>query len=689
MGGRLAAAILDRAGLLARALALIVAPGLRDVSRGKEMHKGFVGLFVACLLCLPAMAAAQVDVGSFIRKDKFETIKISPGGDYFAATVPLEDRTVLAIMRRADNKLTGTFALAKNSHVSNFWWVNPERVVVSVAEKFGQLDQPMGTGELFAIDANGGKATLLVGYRVGGQQTGSNIQQKTSEQVHAFLVDSLRADDKNVVVSIWPWSEDPFTRAERMDVYSGRRTPLARAPVRNADFTTDNVGEVRFAYGSGVDNSRKLYYRDGKGSDWRLINDESVSQRVEHPLGFNRDQTIAYLQVEQPSGSDAIVAWNVVTGEKKELLRNANVDPDDIIFSQDGDMVPVGAVYADGRPVARFFSDDLPEARLHRSVEAAFPGETVSITSRTADGKTALVQVRSDRNPGDFYLFDVEAKKLDYLLSRRDWLDPDDMASMAPIQMKARDGATLHGFLTTPKGATGKQMPMLVMPHGGPFGIRDEWGFDPAVQMLARAGYSVLQVNFRGSGGYGRAFRQAGARQWGLTMQDDITDATQWAIQQGIADAGRICIYGASYGAYASMMGAAKEPGLYKCAAGYVGVYDLPMMHTRGDVQRRGSGETYLNEWIGPRDTLAAVSPVNMADRIKVPVFLAAGGEDERAPIQHTELMERRLRAAGVPVETLYKKTEGHGFYKPENQQEYYTKLLAFFNRHLGGATAK
>lgn len=653
------------------------------------MRKGVAWALAVCLACLPAAVAAQVDVDKFIRKDKFETIKISPAGDYLAATVPLEDRTVLAIMRRADTKLTGTFALDKNSHVSNFWWVNPERVIVSIAEKFGQLDQPLGTGELFAVDANGGKATVLVGYRVGGQQVGSNIQQKKAEQVHAFLVDSLRGDDKNVVVSIWPWSEDPFTRAERMDVYSGRRMQLARAPVRNADFTTDNTGEVRFAYGSGVDNSRKLYYRGGKGDDWRLINDESASRRVEHPLGFNRDQSVAYLQVEQASGPDAIVAWNVTTGEKKELLLNANVDPDDIIFSQDGDMVPVGAVYGDGRPTTRFFSDDVPEARLYRSLEAAFPGETISVTSRTADGKIALVQVGSDRNPGDFYLFNVEAKKLDYLLSRRDWLDPDDMATMTPVQLTARDGTALHGFLTTPKGSAGKQMPMLVVPHGGPFGIRDEWGFDPAIQMLASAGYAVLQVNFRGSGGYGRAFREAGARQWGQAMQDDVTDATRWAIQQGIADPGRICIYGASYGAYASLMGATKEPGLYKCAAGYVGVYDLPMMHTRGDIQRRGSGETYLNEWIGPRSTLGAVSPVNMADRIKVPVFLAAGGEDERAPIQHTELMERRLKAAGVPVESLYYKTEGHGFYKPEHQKEYYTKLLAFFSRHLGGATAK
>jgi dipeptidyl aminopeptidase/acylaminoacyl peptidase len=215
------------------------------------------------------------------------------------------------------------------------------------------------------------------------------------------------------------------------------------------------------------------------------------------------------------------------------------------------------------------------------------------------------------------------------------------MAAVQPVSFKARDGLTVKGYLTLPPGSDGKRLPMVVMPHGGPFGVYDQWRFEDDSQILAGAGYAVLQVNYRGSGNYGRAFRTAGARQWGGAMQDDLTDATRWAIAQGHADAGRICIYGASYGGYAALMGVAKEPGLYRCAAGYVGVYDLPTMHTHGDIQQRGSGETYLRRWIGERDALAAVSPNRMADKIKVPVFLAAGGEDQRAPIEHSEMMER------------------------------------------------
>ena len=280
------------------------------------------------------------------------------------------------------------------------------------------------------------------------------------------------------------------------------------------------------------------------------------------------------------------------------------------------------------------------------------------------------------------------ARKADHLISRSDWIDVDRSASVKPIALKARDGLPLHGFLTLPAGSNGRNLPMVVMPHGGPFDIFDSGQYDRETQMLAAAGYAVLQVNFRGSGNYGRAHTQAGAQQWGAAMQDDVTDATRWAISEGIADARRICIYGASYGAYSAMMGAAREPGLYQCAAGYVGVYDLPMMYTRGDIQDRGSGVTYLREWLGDPAKLGAVSPVNLAERIKVPVFLAAGGEDKRAPIQHTERMEAALKRTGTPVESLYYKTEGHGFYTEAHRSEYYDKLLAFLARSLGGKTA-
>lgn len=520
-----------------------------------------------------------------------------------------------------------------------------------------------------------------------GNGPGTRIQPKKVEAVAAFVIDALPDQDRRVLVKVMPFSADPFTSAERLDVNSGKRTPVARSPVQRADFVADGKGEVRFADGAGADNVNKLYYREGAGAAWKMINDQGVSQRIERALGFSEDGALAYLLVEQPSGPDAIVSWNPATDERRELLRDAVVDPAKVIYKR-GTSIPIGALYLGDRPRTRFFDETSADARLQRSLEQAFGGQAVFITSSSRDGRLAMVQVWSGSNPGDFYVFDTQAKKADLVVSRSQWVDPESAAVVQPIALKARDGLPLHGFVTRAKGSEGKRLPMVVMPHGGPFFVYDDGAYDRESQLLAAAGYAVLQVNFRGSSNYGRMHAHAGGREWGGKMQDDLTDATRWAVAEGIADGAKICMYGASYGGYAALMGVAKEPSLYQCAAGYVGVYDLPIMFTSGDIQRRGSGETYLKEWIGDRTQVGAVSPVNLADRIKVPVFLAAGGEDERAPILHTKRMEAALKKAGVPVEALYYPTEGHGFYTDAHRREYYTRLLAFLSNSLGGQTA-
>ncbi|MGY8563912.1 prolyl oligopeptidase family serine peptidase [Stenotrophomonas rhizophila] len=651
-------------------------------------HSKWAAWVVMVLLCGPVAqaAAAGLDLEQYLKRDTFNDIKLSPGGQYYAATVPMEDRTALAILAREGGKVVGSFVPPKNNHASTFYWASDDRVLIGLAEKFGSLDKPQPTGELYALSASSGRGELLVGYRVESNGPGTRIQPKKVEAVAAFLIDSMPQEERNVLVSVWPFSSDPFTRVDRLDITSGRRQTVARSPVRNAGFVSDPAGRIRFAHGAGVDNVNKLYYRDASGEGWKLVNDEAVSKRIETALGFSEDGSIAYLQVQQNDGPDTIVSWDPATDARATLLRDPLVDPDQLLY-RPGTRVPVGALYLGEKPRTRFFDEASADARLYRSLEAAFAGEAVLITSSTRDGRQVLVQTWSGRNPGDFYVFDTVAKSADHLISRSSWIDPQRRAVVQPFAFKARDGMALNGYLTVPPGA-GTRPPMVVMPHGGPFGVFDDGSYNAEAQMLADAGYAVLQLNFRGSGNFGRAYRSAGAKQWGAAMQDDLTDATRWAIAQGHADASKVCIYGASYGAYAAMMGAAREPGLYRCAAGYVGVYDLPMMHTTGDIQRSGSGSTYLKEWLGDPKQLAEVSPVNLAERIKVPVFLAAGGEDERAPIQHTRRMEAALQKAGVPVESLYYPTEGHGFYTDPHRREYYTRLLAFLAANLGGKTA-
>ncbi len=619
-----------------------------------------------------AAAGTPVDLAPYLRKDSYSDIKISPAGEYYAATVPLEDRTVLVVIRRSDLKPTAKIEGPENTVVDDFWWVNDTRVIASMAKKYGQNDTPSLSGELVAIDVDGGRSRWLTG---------------PTEYTFALMHDDLRNDDANVLITVFPYDDNTETSLEKMNVYTGHRSPVSAAPVRRASFTTDDQGNARFAIGAGSDNLAKLYYRDPDNKPWRLINDEAASGVVESAYGFSTDGKTAYLRTEQKTGPDAIIAMDVATGARTELLRDTAVDPYFRLIAIDSEAT-AGAQYMHDTVHSRFFDATTPTAKLYRQLEKAFAGEAVRITSVTKDGTLAFVQVWSDRNPGDFYLYDRVAKQAALVFSRLSSFDPLKQPKTTLVQIPARDGVVMYGYLTRPAGNPAGPLPMVVIPHGGPFGIYDDGSFDRESLMLAEAGYAVLRVNYRGSGNYGRAYQQAGAREWGGKMQDDVTDATRWAVVQHIADEKRICIYGASYGGYAALMGAAKEPQLYRCAVGYVGVYDLVKRHKDLAKDSRSSG-TWADEWMGQRKDMAAISPTEFANRIKIPVLLAAGGKDSRAPIEHTEKMEKALKAAGVPVESLYYPNEGHGFYTEAHQREFYTRLLAFLSQHLGGATAK
>lgn len=636
----------------------------------------------------PAALPADIPglVEHLVRDEKFIDIALSPTGEFFAATARRDKQTFLVIGTIADSKVLAHLSGGSEAHVTGFWWANDTQVVASMGESFGQLEAPRDYGELWVLSAaEGARPKLIAGARGAQQQLGSLAAARNADHTSwVFFADPLRGDDEHVLVSVMPMQSggEGFATAERMDLTSGRRRVVARAPVPRATFVVDHAGEVRFATGASANNDIRTYYRADAKSEWQLVNDQGVSGVWVDPVGFSKDNQIAYVWSSRKEGPDAIERLDLATLDRTEVLRDPRVDPERIVFDPVTDE-PIGAVFVDGRPKTVFFDPTTPQARAQRSLEAAFPGHAVRLRSASDDGNQQLVIVSSDRNPGDFYYFDRAKRAANLWGSRADWVMPDRMAETRAIVVEARDGMTLHGYLTTPTGREAKSLPMVVLPHGGPHGIRDDWDFELERQLLAARGYAVLQVNFRGSGGYGGAFERAGYQQWGAAMQHDVTDATRWAIEQGIADPKRICLYGSSFGGYSALMGVAREPSLYACAAGNVGVYDLDMMYGRGDVQARRSGENYLKLVIG-EEGLAERSPAKLAANIRVPVFLAAGELDERTPPEQTKAMERALQAAGVPVEAHYYDNEGHGYYLLSNRRDFYTKLLTFLDRHLG-----
>lgn len=629
-----------------------------------------------------AGAQTPLKVMDFVREDKFKELTVSPKGTYLAVTVPVQDETVLVVIRSGESKpLVRISARGKKTHTMFVKWVSDERLIYSIVLR-DQLDEgsPYVT-EQWAINADGTKAVQLSGFS-GAQRTDISARTGVKKEIFSFTtIDTLPDDDDNIIVAVFRPGTS-YTTVERMNVNSGSRLKISQAPVKNAFFWTDNAGAVRFARGYGTDQIEKLFYRKSNDADWVLLNDEAASGKQMTPVGFSEDNGVAYLLSDEKGGPDSVVGYDTASGELKSLVRDVLADPSHII-NPIGKRYPIGVVFAGSKPRYEYFAPDSADAKAHRALQRAFPGQIVLPETTTTAKNETLLYVYGDREPGGYYSMNMATKNVAPVMYAADWLTPDQLATMRDVTVVARDGRKIPAWLTVPNGSDAKNLPLIVHPHGGPFGVVDEWTYDSTVQMLANHGYAVLQVNFRGSAGYGREHELAGYKQWGMKMQDDLTDATRWTIDQGIANKDRICIFGASYGAYAALMGAIKEPGMYKCAVGQVGVYDLAKVKgdnaTQNDYLRTFFAETF-NE-----GDLASLSPNKLGSSVKIPVFLSAGKEDETAPIEHTEMMEAALKAAGSPVETLYFPNEGHGIYKTENKQKFYTQLLSFFHTHLGG----
>ena len=633
------------------------------------------------LFALGATAiAAPVDLDVFLKRGTFGEMRLSPDGKHLAATADLEDRTVLVIVRREGMQPTAKVSGAEHSAIAEFHWIDNENVLVGMADRFGDLDTPLATGELYLVNTDGSrKRTLFRAYN-DGQDPNISSRAVAQARKFAYLIDTLPADPERILVGVEEWSDEyPLTSVDFLHIETGRRKHITRPPVRSATIRTDPSGQPRLAFGVQRGHHTVLFHRVADAKGWDMVNDESKSGRVEMPLGFSTDGKLAYLQVSDEKGPDRVIAWNPATNARNEVVADPRVDPAHAL--RDGSGAVIGVAFLGSKRRTHYFDQQHPDARIQALLDNSFADSDVILHPAPADAALRLFEVRSDRDPGSFFLFDVAERHAAFLSRRLPAVDTEKMAVTEVVDIPARDGLMLQGFVTRLRTAESTQ-PLIVLPHGGPFGVFDHREFDPEVQMFAAAGYTVLQLNFRGSGNYGRAFQSAGAQQWGRAMQDDVIDATRWAIAEKIGSAGRVCIVGASYGAYVALMGVALEPDLYACAVGYVGVYDLvEMTHDRRS--ENAISASWGTEWVGDISQMAAISPTTLAEKIKAPVLLAAGGEDRVAPMVHSERMQKSIEKTGAKVETYYVDTAGHGFYLLEHRREYYTRVLAFLERHL------
>jgi dipeptidyl aminopeptidase/acylaminoacyl peptidase len=557
--------------------------------------------------------------------------------------------------------------------------------VFNAARNFGSYAQPFLTGEWFAVNADGSQPRTLMSYNAGSNAIASGKQLARGDQYS--LLDMIPDDPSKILMTV---ASAASTAVVAVDTFSGQRRAVTKIAKPDCSIALDASRQPSLAVcmddrgeGNAFEINTELYRVDGSGHWTLMAKSKNSGQRIQ-VIDTAPDGRV-YALADDGKSSQAFGFLDPATGEFKTVYHDPVADPADYIVGSDGHTI-LAVVTAAGLPHVELVDAGSPDTKLYASLAKSFPGQFVNFSSATRDGKKIIVSVTSDRNPGELYLFDRDTGNARFLIRSRMALDPKQMAEVRAFSFKTRDGKTEYGYLTIPKGSDGKHMPMIVNPHGGPMGPRDNWGFNWETQLLASRGYMVLQVNFRGSGGYGQAFQDASYGQWADGIMNDIIDATRWAIETGKADKDRICIYGGSFGGYASLMAPIRAPGLFKCAFGYVGLYDAQIQLSESDTSESESGRRFMARAFGKtRAEQDAMSPITHVNQLKLPIFLAAGARDPRCPPEHTEAMRDALTRAGNPPEgVIIQSGEMHGYYKEESNLNLYTKMLGFFGRHIG-----
>lgn len=614
-----------------------------------------------------------------------DNAQLSPNGKHLAVAIPQGDTTALVIIRIMDKKVINTIAFQYPEMVGDYVWANDDRVVIEVVVQKGSLAEPVSRGELYSMDVTEQRGRIVFGYRVGQKQTGTHIRKAKRSHAWAKVISGLPSDLKNVLIASRPWSRDKEINPTiyKMEVEYGRKNLIATSPVANARFVLDPSGDVRFAIGTDKDGKNAGFYRSGQGNRWEKIESLKGFSKNSDPLGFLcNDHSV--LALDSPrSGPAGLYTIDISTGEKVEVFWHDEVEPTGVVVDPATCKI-IAVEYHPDFPAYRFLDKKHPLAEALSRLLSELNGAHVEVSSMTVDGKLAVMHAYGDRTPGKYYLVDISKQSAISVYSHLRGGRGTKLSEMRPFKLKARDGLALTGYITFPAGEEERNLPMVVLPHGGPHYVRDYWGYDSEAQLIASQGFAVLQVNFRGSGGFGDGFMRAGFGEWGGKVQQDIIDATRWAISEGIADKNRVCIYGNSFGAYSAIQSTILAPKLFRCAVGYSGIYDLNLMYELGDIQERKSGRVYLKEAIGKdHSRLSRLSPVSNADKIEVPVMLAHGEEDRRAPIEHAIALRNALKKKGIECEWIKRPREGHGFSDTSSKLEFYTHLIEFLRKHI------
>jgi dipeptidyl aminopeptidase/acylaminoacyl peptidase len=650
-------------------------------------------LSAVLLLCACAAFAASPDIESFAKLPTLRSPSLSPDGQYLALSLHNNEAKwdeadyQLVVFHLPDLKGVSRLNMAAHYQPAQIVWVSNTRLAVSLAYTSGALEVPQQTGEVIALDYDGGHKQTLYSARQRGS-VDAGIHSMDMPLGAASIGGLPYPRNGHIYLSLSRWPERHVTddwdavRSEVYDVDSanGKATLVGGIDKGNMAFVIHD-GVARYAYGLADAHTMEVYARADAKQPWRKL-DASVTGRQMTPLRMSRDGRTLWSLCSVDGGPEALVASNPDGSGRQVLASDAFASVADVLWDQVTG-APYAAVFMDGRPHLTYL-DQSVDAQVLKALNDKFPDHLVTIGSMDDGGKSLLVTATSDRDPGSVALFDTGTMSLRPLYQVEDWIHPVQMAERRPFRFKASDGLELDGYLTLPNGKDPHKLPAILLPHGGPIGPSDEWTYDPDSQFLASLGYAVVQINYRGSGGRGPDFQLAGYRHFGDRIQQDLLDGLHWAIQQGYVDDKRLCVYGGSFGGYSSLMQPILSPGLFKCAIDYAGVSDWSIGFRKSDTSHLKLGRKYFAEAIGDEAAARAISPLYELDKLNVPVLIAHGEDDPRVPYENAKVLRSALDKAGKPYEWLSKPKEGHGFYTEPDRADMYRHMQAFLAKYLG-----
>lgn len=617
------------------------------------------------LLIMSILSSAPADqspppiipLRDFFRNPQTTGYELSPSGNQIGFLKPVDSRLNIFVQGKSGGDAK-QITQVKDRDIRSFFW--------------------KGDKYLLFLKDNGGDENFHLYVT---QSDGTGLRDLTPfDGVRADVIDDLEDHPTDLLVALNKRNKEVFD-AYRLNVETGDLKLVAENPGNIASWETDHDGNIRVATTTdGVNTS--LLYRKTESDPWKTVITTNFKESFT-PQFFTFDNKALYGVSNIGRDKAAVVEFDPETGQETQVLfEQPDVDVSGLNYSKKRKVITT-ASYTSWKEERKFF-DPVAEA-LYKTLTGKLPGYDIYIVSENKEEDTFIVRTITDRSLGAFYLYDSKSGELTKIADRNPWLKEDELAEMKPVEYAVRDGLTIHGYLTLPKGKPSKNLPIVVNPHGGPW-ARDDWGFNPEVQFLANRGFGVLQMNFRGSTGYGRKFWEAGFRQWGQSMQDDITDGVKWLVDQGIADPKRVAIYGGSYGGYAVLAGLTRTPDLYAAGVDYVGVSNLfTFMKTVPPYWKPFLDMMY--EMVGNPDKDQALfqenSPALNADKIKTPLFVAQGAKDPRVNINESNQIVDALKKRGIAVEYMVKQDEGHGFHNEENRFSFYEAMEQFLVKYL------